>query len=389
MVVLVFSLAYIDSRKKRKTQTYHPFISFIIPCYNDEKSIEEAIKSVYNSYNNFELFVINDKSKDNSLNIIKKLKKKYKFTFVNNKENIGKSKSVNLVSKRTIGEILFIVDSDVVLTGEAVEDILKRFSSNRKIAAISCPYKAKNSGFLSKMQDIDYNISKMTKYAQNLISVLALWGGCLAVNRSAFFEVGKFSENALVEDVDLSLKLFKKGYKVEQSSVYVKTVVPSTVKSLIKQRVRWTSGGAQCFLTHTKMYFKSPLHVIFGFGQIALVITFVFYFSHYLLSSLEIFNRTFSITNPGGSFGNFLNYVWLVDKKIIVRGVFIKFGLMTFILPYVIMTVKSWKEAPKLIYAIPFAILYSPVLTVIWAYGWVKGTKKYFELKDHKRTRAW
>ena len=57
-----------------------PLVSVIIPCYNGEKYIGEAIESVLNqSYKNWELIIVDDKSKDNSKYIVQK------YTTINNK----------------------------------------------------------------------------------------------------------------------------------------------------------------------------------------------------------------------------------------------------------------------------------------------------------------
>jgi cellulose synthase/poly-beta-1,6-N-acetylglucosamine synthase-like glycosyltransferase len=54
----------------------YPFISICIPVYNTEKYIERAALSIINqSFQNFEIVIVNDFSNDNSLNIIKRLQK--------------------------------------------------------------------------------------------------------------------------------------------------------------------------------------------------------------------------------------------------------------------------------------------------------------------------
>jgi biofilm PGA synthesis N-glycosyltransferase PgaC len=387
VLLLIFILAYLDKRKKRHLVS-HPFISFILPCYNDAKDVEDAVKSIYQSYDNFELFIINDKSTDNSLDILTELQKKYKFTLINNKENLGKSKSINLTVPKTKGEIIFGVDSDVVLTKEAVKEILTRFDSDKKVAAVSCPYKPKNTGFLASMQDIEYMQIKMVKYSQNPFSVLGAWGGCLAVKRKPFLEVGMFSENALVEDMDLALKLTKKGYRVEQSSVSVKSDVPSTFKAWFKQKIRWNSGGTQCFLTYPKLYLKNPIVLLFGFSNLLLIITLAFFFYKYLFSFYTIAETVLSFAHPLKSSVTFLEYLYAVDKTIILHTIFVKLGFMIFVLPYLIMLIKSPKDSYKIIYIIPYTIIYGQLSTIVYISGWFAGIKKYFELKNSNK-RAW
>lgn len=382
-LILVFVLAYTDLKKQRHTSRYQE-LSFIVPCYNNADHIEKTIESVYSSYANPELIVINDHSTDASLAIIQRLKKKYKFRLINHKINKGKAASINAAVDKTLADTVIIVDADVILTKEALCAMLERLSD--KVAATSCPYKPSNKGFLPNMQSIEYTISKLVKYAQNHTSVLSLWGGCMAVKRKPFIEVGKFSENMLIEDVELAFKLYKNGYQVEQASMYVHTVVPSTWKHWIKQKIRWTAGGAQCFLAHPDIYFKNPLLCIFNLSQLLLIVTFIFYLIHDF-HGLGTVLLNLSIRNPVTSVVDTASYIWAIDKKQIVRAIFIKFGFMFFTLPYVLIVSRSAKDLLKVLNLIPFTFIYSPAFTILYLGSWIIGIKKYVQLKEGER--AW
>ena len=70
-------------------------ISVIMPIYNSGKFLEESINSVLNqTFKDFELIIINDKSRDNSLKIVKKyMKKDRRIKLIDNEENFGSDKS--------------------------------------------------------------------------------------------------------------------------------------------------------------------------------------------------------------------------------------------------------------------------------------------------------
>ena len=383
---LIFGLIYIDSKKKRE-KIITPIISFIMPCFNDEKDLKEAVQSIYKSYDKFELFIVNDKSTDNSLEVLHQLKKRYNFHLINNKENLGKTQSINQTVPQTKGDIIFIIDSDTVLTKKAVRSILKRFAYDEKVAAVSCPYEPKSKGILARMQEIEYNQIRALKTAQNNFSVLGAWGGCVAVKRNPFLEVGMFSENMLTEDLELALKLYEKGYRVEQSEIQVKSDVPITIKHWFRQKIRWNSGGAQCFLTHKEAYLKNPLVLIFGFGQILLIATLIFFFYKYLFSFYTIAHTFLSITHPINTFIAMMEYIYVVDKLIIMHTIFIKLGFVLFSLPYGIMQIHSWKDSYKIIYLAPYSLIYAQFFLVTYVLGWIVGTRKYFKLK--RGGRAW
>ena len=95
------------------------------------------------------------------------------------------------------------------------------------------------------------------------------------VSKKAFEKAGKFSLQAITEDMDLAFKLNQMGYKVEQSFFKVETVVPQTRRELHKQKMRWNSGGAQCFIKYWKVWIKNPLHAIFVFSFNSSIVGFV------------------------------------------------------------------------------------------------------------------
>ena len=89
-------------------------ISVIIPVYNAEKFIEKGINSILNStYKDFELILVNDGSKDKSLEILKKYEKKYpKIIKVFTQNNQGVGAARNLGIKNVSGKYIFFLDSD-------------------------------------------------------------------------------------------------------------------------------------------------------------------------------------------------------------------------------------------------------------------------------------
>lgn len=91
-----------------------PLVSVIIPIYNAELYIVQAIESILlQTLKNFELLLINDASTDNSLQIIKSFKKKDKrIKIINNKTNVQMAESLNLGIEKAKSEIIARMDQD-------------------------------------------------------------------------------------------------------------------------------------------------------------------------------------------------------------------------------------------------------------------------------------
>ena len=93
-----------------------PQISVIIPCYNQEKYITEAIEAVLTqSFDDYEIIIVNDGSVDNSLKIIKEYASKYpnKIRYIDQK-NQGVIDSRNnamgcVAEEQIVGQLIFKV----------------------------------------------------------------------------------------------------------------------------------------------------------------------------------------------------------------------------------------------------------------------------------------
>ena len=100
----------------------YPLISFIIPVYNVEKYIKRCIESVLNqSYDNIEIIVVNDGSKDNSKRIIEEMLSESKKIVLINKENGGVSSARTEGLKHAQGEFILFIDSDDYLENDYAE----------------------------------------------------------------------------------------------------------------------------------------------------------------------------------------------------------------------------------------------------------------------------
>lgn len=386
MFVVLYTLSFMDWRKKRTLKS-HPLISFIIPCYNDGDTIEGTIKTLYQSYDNFELFIVNDCSKDDSLEVLKKLQKIHKFKLLSNEVNKGKAKSINDVVAFTKGEIVFVVDADTYLSEKAINDILKRFDHDAKVGAVSCPYKAKNKGFFPLMQSIEYNMLSLVQFAHNIHSTLSLWGGCLAVKREALIEAGLFSENAIVEDMDLALKLNKNKWRVEQGGVFVHTDVPEKFKVWWKQKIRWSSGGMQCIIKFICIYLKNPIYMLFFIIYWFMIFLFLVSILKSAVFFSNLYNLCSSLHSSGMLFWEIATQLKVLYGLALIKGFLVKFAFVLFSIPYVIPLMKTWKDWWKIIYTIPFSFVYIPIFTVVSINGLIKGAVQYKKLARAKR--AW
>lgn len=93
-------------------------LSIIIPCYNCEDTLEEAVLSIYKQglNSNFEIVMVDDKSTDGTYELMKDLSHKFKeIVIYQNETNLGGGATRNKAVQQTNGDIIFCLDSDDIL----------------------------------------------------------------------------------------------------------------------------------------------------------------------------------------------------------------------------------------------------------------------------------
>lgn len=102
-------------------------LSFIVPVYNVEKYILYCLDFLLTQnilLDDYEIIVVNDSSLDNSVNIVEDYQSKYKNIFLINKENGGLSSARNCGIEHSLGQYIWMVDSDDTIQENCLNELL-------------------------------------------------------------------------------------------------------------------------------------------------------------------------------------------------------------------------------------------------------------------------
>jgi glycosyltransferase involved in cell wall biosynthesis len=122
-------------------------LSIIIPCYNCEKTLEEAVESCYTQgLDDFEIVMVNDGSTDNTADILHKLSGKYQnIKIINHPINKGGGATRNTAVKNSSNEIIFCLDSDDILPPNTLSKMLS-YIENKKCDGVAIHKSIKFNG---------------------------------------------------------------------------------------------------------------------------------------------------------------------------------------------------------------------------------------------------
>lgn len=126
-------------------------ISIVVPIYNAEKFLDKCIQSVLNqSYQNFELILVNDGSTDNSLRIIEKYNKEERIKLIN-KKNTGVSDTRNIGIENATGNLMTFLDSDDYFDENYLYEMVTELNKhNCELVISGLTYRDENYRFIKK-----------------------------------------------------------------------------------------------------------------------------------------------------------------------------------------------------------------------------------------------
>ena len=367
-------------------------VSFVVPAYNEEKTIADTIKHIFDiDYKNIkEVIVVNDCSTDKTREVVENLKKKYSgLILINNETNLGNAAgSKNVGLKYATGEIIAFVDADSYPARDCLKKMLGYFH-NEKVGAVTCPILVRDANkFFEKIQDIEYRVIAFSRKLLGYAQAIYVTPGPLAIyRREAIKETSGFDENNLTEDIEITWNLIGNNWEREMClSTYVSTTVPQKFSDWYKQRRRWTIGGLQCIAKYKKEIFKKgmlgmfvlPFFVLqFFLGLVGLCV-FIYVglrniISNFLFTQYSVVTDAPLLTmNSIYITPSFLNYFGITIFVVSLIFTFISLGIMK----------KTMIKKEKIFNILFFAVIYLmvyPFITLISVYKYFKGETSWGE----------
>lgn len=238
----------------------YPRVSIIVPCYAEENTINATMEALLSlDYPNFEVIVVNDNSPDKTAAEVRKYLRDDRVRLINKKVNEGKAMGLNDALPICRGEILLIIDADIIVSRELLRHIVPHFQGTRVAAVTGNPRVRNRMSLLQHLQAIEFSsIVSMQRRAQRVLGrILTVSGAVFAVRRTALLDVGGFSPHMATEDMDLTWRLQMQFWDIRyEPRAVVWMQVPPNMRELWKQRRRWARGLAQSLARHREILFR-------------------------------------------------------------------------------------------------------------------------------------
>ncbi|HXS38438.1 MAG TPA: glycosyltransferase [Flavipsychrobacter sp.] len=292
-----------------------PSVSILAPAYNEGATIIENVKSLLSLYyNNLEVVIINDGSKDDSLQklidryelekvdyhvqykiptkeikgIYKSKSPIYRKLVVVDKVNGGKADALNVGINVSSNDYIVCIDVDCILEQDAILKMIKPFleETDARIIATGGVIRIANSceivdgrlikvhlpgNYWARMQSLEYiRAFILGRMAWARLNGLLLISGAFgAFDKRIVIKCGGYNHNTVGEDMELVVRMrrYMEEMKLPYKVAYIPdplcwTEAPESTKILGRQRNRWTRGTIETLKLHKIMFFNPKYRLL-------------------------------------------------------------------------------------------------------------------------------
>ena len=243
-----------------KNIKWFPTVTIIVPCFNEELTVESTISSLLNldyPREKLSIIVVDDGSTDGTRSRLMQFKDRSQINLLW-KKNGGKHTALNLALKLVESDLVGCLDADSFVNTNALKKIVP-FFDNADIMAVTPSIKVYNpTTVLQYVQKVEYSWGIFLRRMLSSLGALYVTPGPFSIFRTKVFqELGGYRHAHHTEDLEMALRLQKNHYKIVNShGAHVYTTTPFKFPALFKQRVRWTYGFLNNVIDYKELFFN-------------------------------------------------------------------------------------------------------------------------------------
>lgn len=306
-ILLTFLSSPARERRDRGLSGRTPHVAMIVPCWNEEATIKENVESLLEldyPADKLTVMVVNDGSTDNSKEILDAHFTNHPRVTVIHQENGGKHAALNTgIERATQAELVGCLDADSFVERDALREIISCFDNPKVAAATVAMSVHEPKRPLEIMQNVEYILGIAFRHILSSVNGIYVTPGPFSLyRRDIVLKVGGFRYGHQTEDMEMALRLQREGYWIENAPrARVYTKVPATVRGLIKQRTRWTSGFLRNVAFDYRDLVGNPRYGVLGLLVLPLgflaIIGGIFLFGLMIFTTVQSIIRSYMLHN--------------------------------------------------------------------------------------------
>ncbi len=233
--------------RDRAVSTKTPTVAMIVPCYNEEKTVGGTVDSLLDldyPADKLRIVLVDDGSTDTTGSVMDRYADNAQVTVIHQK-NGGKHEALNAGIMASEGyEIVGCLDADSFVHSTALREMIATFDDPMVGATTAAMSVHNPKNMLEHMQNAEYILGIALRHILAAVNGIYVTPGPFSLyRRDLVARLGGFRHGHNTEDMEMALRIQRAGYKIDSAPrARVETATPRTVPSLVKQRIRWTTG---------------------------------------------------------------------------------------------------------------------------------------------------
>lgn len=237
-----------------------PTVTIIVPCFNEEHTVGNTIRSLLNldyPKEKLSIIAVDDGSTDGTRRALVSFESHPQISVLS-KENGGKHTALNLALEKVESELVGCLDADSFVDPNALRKIVPFFDDDSIMAVTPSIKVFEPKSILQYLQKIEYSWGIFLRRMLSSIGALYVTPGPFSIFRVRVFrELGGYAHGHHTEDLEMALRMQKHRYKIVNSyGAHVYTIAPRGLGALYRQRVRWTYGFLNNAMDYREMFFN-------------------------------------------------------------------------------------------------------------------------------------
>jgi biofilm PGA synthesis N-glycosyltransferase PgaC len=247
-------------RRNNAKRIHYPMVSFIVPAFNEEKTISRCIQSLFKCAEKYgdlcEIIVVDDGSRDYTYEIawstIKLNQKRYpqvRGKVVRHSANLGKIEAIKTGVDKALGSLIAVVDADTWWMPNALVRLVDYMLLNGKKAVTGYVHPSDGDAEINPyvvLQQLEYSQGLgIARCAQSFGDRVLVVSGAIGLYDADVLREILYDRNirSVTEDLEITLEMHNRDAKVGYvSTAKSLTLVPTSFEILWNQRLRWFTG---------------------------------------------------------------------------------------------------------------------------------------------------
>ncbi len=216
----------------------YPFISILVPCYNEENLVEQKVdnlKQINYPKDKFEVYFLDGLSSDTTYDKLTKLIKDSSNMKVLQTNCKGKINQINFILPTLKSDIVLNTDMDAIMEPDTVQELIKEFEKDTDIYVVGAYVAPQNCINMEKHYWETQNLQRVLE--SKIYSASAVMAPCYAFKREL---LSKFPEDCVADDIYISYlaNSLQKKTKYCDTTIVYETRCPNTIETLIQHKFR-------------------------------------------------------------------------------------------------------------------------------------------------------